>query len=157
MLDRIFSRQTTTQRSNPQRARAKNAAQTGAILPCGCGFPKQTVVAQGHQNKQYASWPGLTWEAVNKHFPESEETLNGHGQKTRSGLRSTKTSTQNDDDEEIGKTLHLPRPATKQKETITQIYDLSDKAKCQMYTDQTGRFPKKSSRGAPVHHGADQN
>jgi hypothetical protein len=75
--------------------------------------------------------------------------LKGHGRKTRSGLRSTKTSTQNDDDEDIGETLHLPRPATKQKEAIIRIYDLSDEAKRLMYTDQTGRFPKKSSRG---HH-----
>jgi hypothetical protein len=61
-------------------------------------------------------------------------------------LRSTKTSTQNNDDEEIGETLHLPQPATKQKEAIIRIYDLRDEAECLMYTDQTGRFPKKSSR-----------
>jgi len=97
--------------------------------------------------KKYASWPGLTWEAVNKHFPESKETLKGHGQKTRSGLQSTKTSTQNDDDKEIVETLHLPRPATKHKEAIIRIYNFSDKAKCLIHTDQTGRFPKKSSRG----------
>ncbi len=71
-------------------------------------FPTKPAWLKTIKNKQYASWPGLTWEAVNKHFPESEETLKGHGQKTRSGLRSTKTSTQNDDDEEIGKSLHLP-------------------------------------------------
>jgi hypothetical protein len=39
--------------------------------------PRMTIFS----NKKYASWPGLTWEAVNKHFPESEETLKGHGQK----------------------------------------------------------------------------
>jgi hypothetical protein len=73
--------------------------------------------------------------------------LKGHGQKTRSGLRSTKTSTQNDNGEEIVETLHLPRPATKHKEAIIRIYDLSDEAERLMYTDQTGRFPKKSSLG----------
>ena len=113
------------------------------------GFPTKPSWLKAIKNKQYASWPGLTWEAVNKHFPESEETLKGHGRKTRSGLRSTKTSTQNDDDEDIGETLHLPRPATKQKEAIIRIYNLSDEAERLMYTDQTGRFPKKSSRG---HH-----
>jgi len=35
------------------------------------------------------AWPGLTPEAIAKHFPESEETLNGHAQKTKSGRRST--------------------------------------------------------------------
>ena len=128
MPDRISSRQTTTQRSNPQCVRAKKAARTCAILPRGGGFSK----------KKYASWPGLTWEAVNKQFPESKETLKGHGRKTRSGLRSTKTSIQNDDDEEIVETLHLPRPATKHKEAIIRIYDLSDEAERLMYPDQTG-------------------
>ena len=51
MPDRIFTRQTTARRSNPQRVRAKNAARTCAILPCGGGFPNQTVVAQGHQKQ----------------------------------------------------------------------------------------------------------
>ncbi len=111
------------------------------------GFPTKTSWLKASINKQYASWPGLTWEVVNKHFLESEETLKGHGRKIRSGLRSTKTSTQNDDDEEIGETLRFPRPATKQKEAIIQIYDLSDEAECLMYTDQTGRFQKKSNRG----------
>jgi len=82
------------------------------------GFPTKPSWLKAIKNKQYALWPGITWEAVNKHFPESEETLKGHGQKTRSGLRSTKTSTQNDDEEEIRETLHLPRPATKQKKAI---------------------------------------
>ena len=111
------------------------------------GFPTKPSWLKAIKNRQYASWPSLTWEAVNKHFPEPEETLKGHGRKTRSGLRSTKTSTQNDDDEDIGETLHLPRPATKQKEAIIRIYNLSDEAERLMYTDQTGRFPKKSSRG----------
>ena len=73
--------------------------------------------------------------------------MKGNGQKTKSGFRSTKKSTQNDDDEEIVETLHLPRPTTKHKEAIIRIYDLSNKAECLMYTSQTGRFPKKSSRG----------
>ena len=70
-------------------------------------FPTKPSWLKAIKNNQYASWLGLTWEAVNKHFPKSKETLKGHGRKTRSGLRSTKTSTQNDYAEEIGETLHL--------------------------------------------------
>jgi len=66
-----------------------------------------------------------------------------HGHKTRSGLRSTKTSTQNDNDDKITKATHLPCPTIKQKEAIIRVYDLSNEAKRLMYTDQTGRFPKK--------------
>ena len=54
------------------------------------GFPTkpQWIVAIKH--KQYASWLGLSVEAVRRHFPESDETHKGHGRKTPSGLRSTK-------------------------------------------------------------------
>ncbi len=50
------------------------------------GSPTKPSWLKAIKNKQYASCPGLTWEAVNKHFPESKETLKGHGRKTRSGL-----------------------------------------------------------------------
>jgi hypothetical protein len=48
------------------------------------GFPTKPSRLKAIKNKQYASWPGLTWQATNKHYPESEETLKGHGQKTKS-------------------------------------------------------------------------
>ena len=73
--------------------------------------------------------------------------MKGHGRKIRSGLRSTKTSTQNNNDDKIVKATHHPRSTTKHKEAIIRIYDLSDKAERLMYTDQTGRFQKKSIRG----------
>jgi hypothetical protein len=43
------------------------------------GFPTKPSWLKAIKNKQYASWPGLTWQAANKHYPESEETLKGHG------------------------------------------------------------------------------
>ncbi len=111
------------------------------------GFPTKPLWFKAIKNKQYASWPGLTWEAVNKSFPESEETFKGHGRKTRSGLRSTKATPQLDDDEEPAEATRHTRPPTKQKEAIIRIHDLSDEAERLMYTDQTGRFPQKTSRG----------
>jgi hypothetical protein len=45
----------------------------------------------GNKNKQFASWSGLTVNAVAKHHPESKETMKGYGQKGQSGLCSTKT------------------------------------------------------------------
>ncbi len=78
------------------------------------GFPTKPSWLKAIKNKQYASWPGLTWEAVNKHFPESKETLKGHGCKTRSGLQSTKIPAQIDnDDEDNTKATHFPCPLIK--------------------------------------------
>jgi hypothetical protein len=112
------------------------------------GFPTKQSWLKATKNKQYPSWPGLTWEVANKHFPESKETLKGHGCKTRSKLRSMKMpAANNDDDNENAKATHLPCPTIKQKEVIIKTYNLGDKAKHLMYTNQTGRFPKKSSQG----------
>jgi hypothetical protein len=43
--------------------------------------------------------------------------------------------------------MNLNHPPTKQKESVLMIFDLSDEAQQLMYTDQTGKFPKKSSKG----------
>ncbi len=41
------------------------------------GFPTKPSWLKTIKNKQYASWPGLTWQAANTHYPESKETLKG--------------------------------------------------------------------------------
>jgi hypothetical protein len=85
---------------------------------------------------------------VAKYFPESNETIKGHGQKTKSRLHSTKTQVKNESDiDDINNTtMNLTHPPTKQKESVLMIFDLSDKAQRLMYTNQTGKFPKKSSK-----------
>ncbi len=112
------------------------------------GFPTKPLWLKAIKNKQYASSPGLTWEAVNKHFPESKETLKGYGCKTRSGLRSTKISAQiNNNNKDNTKATHFPCPLIKQKESIIWTFDLSNKAERLMYIGQTGQFLTKSSCG----------
>jgi hypothetical protein len=98
-------------------------------------------------------WPSLTTAAVAKHFPKSEETIKGHARKTRSGLRSTKQkqadSIDNNNDKEI--------PTMKYRDIFIKVYRINDdNALHNMYSDQTGRFSKKSSKGnlyimVPVH------
>jgi len=59
------------------------------------GFPTKPSWIKAIKNRQYASWPGLTVNAVAKHFLESEEMMKGQGQKTKSELRSTKAQAGN--------------------------------------------------------------
>ena len=79
------------------------------------GFPTIPSWIQAKKNKQYASWPGLTIKAVTKYFPKSDKTIKGHGQKTKSGLRSTKTRVENESDIDDIKnaTMNLTHPPTK--------------------------------------------
>ncbi len=97
---------------------------------------------------QFASWPGLTADAVNRHYPDYKETPKGHGRKAPSGLRSTKVTTPAlDDSAEALGVGDSTRPTKKEKMVFHWILDMEDKATLKIYTDQPGRFPKKSSHG----------
>jgi hypothetical protein len=108
----------------------------GYLHACA-GFPTKPSWIKAIKNRQYASWPGLTIKAVAKYFPESKETMKGHGRKTKSGLRSTKKPAKSDNDNDNIETasIHLPHPPTKQKESVLRIFDLSNKAQRLMYTN----------------------
>ena len=115
-------------------------------LHAAAGYPTKPTWIAAIKNKQFASWPGLTVKAVAKHYPESEETMKGHGRKGRSGLRSTKTTAQQPDPEhEHDDDQQAPIP--KEHDVFTKVIAFEDDGNAYIYSDQTGRFPKKSSRG----------
>jgi hypothetical protein len=84
------------------------------------GFPTKPSWLKAIKNKQYVSWSGLTWQAANKHYPKSEATLKGHGQKTKSRLRSMKTTTESETDDNDGENTtqctSLDQPSNKKKQ-----------------------------------------
>ena len=55
------------------------------------GYPVNDTWIKAINAGNYTTWPGLTSEAVRKHFPESDETQKGHMKRQRQGVRSTKT------------------------------------------------------------------
>ena len=76
--------------------------------------------------------------------------MKGHGRKTKSGLWSTSAQIESGpefNDIENATMRNPALPLTKQKESVLMVFDLSDEAQRLMYTDQTGKFPKKSSKG----------
>jgi hypothetical protein len=114
------------------------------------GFPKKTTWAKAVRNKQFASWPGLTVDTIKRHYPDSEETPKGHGRKVPSGLVSTKQTTltlDNGDEALDSQTNTTPRPTKKECTIFICVLDMEDEATQKIFTDQPGRFPKKSSRG----------
>jgi hypothetical protein len=88
-----------------------------------------------------------------KHFPNSKETHKGHGRKTPSGLRSTKDKPVpclDDSNEAFGNEQDAPFPLCPVQKGQTIFYcilDLEDAATQKIWTDQTGKFPKKSRKG----------
>jgi hypothetical protein len=75
---------------------------------------------------------------VHKHFPQSEETQQGHKRSQRQGVRSTKTAPHT-------KPVmpSLTAPSHTHQDIYIKTYDTHDT----VYSDQTGKFPHSSSRG----------
>jgi hypothetical protein len=67
-------------------------------LHAAAGYPTKATWLKAIKAGNYASWPGVTVESVNTHFPESVETIKGHTKKQRQNVRSTKVADPDDDD-----------------------------------------------------------
>ncbi len=118
-------------------------------LYAAAGFPTKPTWPKAVKNGHYSLWPGLTSDAVSKHFPESEETIKGHACKTRNVLCSTKHNLINTNaTSPSSEDIDLACPQTKEHDIFMHVYDVKDnEAILKIYTDQTRRFPKKSSCG----------
>jgi hypothetical protein len=97
-------------------------------------------------------WPGLSVDAARRHFPESDETHKGHGRKTPSRLQLTKPredqTIDSDNAFQFNKANDVPLwPIKKDKTIFFKVLDMMDEAMQKIWTDQPGRFPKKSSKG----------
>jgi hypothetical protein len=90
------------------------------------------AVKDGH----LITWPGLTEDAFNKHLKLTPATAMGHMNHWRQNIRSTSKASiekQQSPDKDLGTKTHL-------------VYAVvADQA--QLYTDLTGNFPVRSSKG----------
>ncbi len=108
------------------------------FLHAALGYPPKATLLTALRHGNLVTFPGLTIENVNKHFPESDETQKGHMKQVKQGVRSTKVI---DEDAMLD---FKPQPGVKHKDVYLRVFDATKKA---MYTDQTGKFPITSSRG----------
>jgi hypothetical protein len=92
------------------------------------------AIKKGH----LTTWPGLTVEAVNKHLKLTPATAMGHMNQRRQNTRSTKPKLIAQDDEDI-------TPLGSEEKTHLVFAVVLDHG--QVYTDLTGAFPTRSSRG----------
>jgi hypothetical protein len=104
------------------------------------GIPIKDTWVKAIKNGNYVSWLGLTIKAVNKHFPESIETQQGHMKKQRQNVRSTKQKLihikETSEDEELTLAVTKPNILVKVVNTHNTVY-----------SNQTGRLPVQSIRG----------
>ena len=131
----------------------KTSPELVRYLHAAAGLPTKPQWITAIKNKQYALWPGLSVDAVQRHFPISDETHKGHGRKTPSGLRSTRPTENKTIDSDDDFQFNIPedaplRPIKKEKLIFIKILDMEDEATLKIWTNQPGRFLKKSMKGS---------
>jgi hypothetical protein len=98
--------------------------------------PTKSALLQAVKDGHLVTWPGLTEKAIHKHLKLTPATAMGHMNQRRQNIRSTSKTPVEDvptTDTNLGTKTHL-------------VYAvLVDQG--QLYTDLTGKFPVRSSKG----------
>jgi hypothetical protein len=98
--------------------------------------PTKSVLLQAVKNRHLMTWPGLTEDEIHKHLKLTPATAMGRMKQRRHNIRSTSKTPIEDvptTDTNLGTNTHL-------------VYAvLVDQG--QLYTDLTGKFPVRSSKG----------
>ncbi len=113
------------------------------FLHAALGFPTKATLLTAARNGNLVTFPGLTPDNINKHFPESEETQKGHMRQARQGVRSTKVP------DEDALLEEKPKPGIKHKDVYLRVLNATRKM---MYTDQSGPFPQKIQKEQSIYH-----
>ena len=69
---------------------AKSKQELTLFYHAACFSPTKRTFVDAIKRNDFASWPGLTVEIVNKHLPRTEETIKGHIRKHYKGTQSTR-------------------------------------------------------------------
>ena len=144
-----------------------------SYLHAACFSPVRSTFCQAITQQFFKTWPGLTPTLINRHLPPVIATAQGHMHQERQNLQSTKGSEDYDTrmdkirnrlkklqalkskgqtlEEVFTEEIHkdnFPKAPTPNIKTNDVAYILIDKKDLSTaYTDLTGKFPMRSSRG----------
>ena len=99
-----------------------------------CGYPVKSTWIKAIAAGNFIGWPLLTVQNVKKYYPETTETPKGHLNQTRKNVRSTKEMETHDTSTLKGK---------KVRDVGIHVYNVRET----IFSDQTGKYPKRSQRG----------
>jgi hypothetical protein len=114
----------------------RNTGALGHYLHKALFSPTKAAMLQAVKDGHLITWPGLTEDAINKHLKLTPATAMGHMNQLRQNIRSTSkapTERQLPPDTDLGTNTHL---------VYAVVVDQD-----QLYTDLTGKFPVRSSKG----------
>ncbi|KAL7439594.1 hypothetical protein ACHAXM_007602 [Skeletonema potamos] len=104
------------------------------------GYPVRSTWLKAIKNGHFRGWPLLTERNVKRYYPETDETPMGHLSQRRKNVRSTKPKVTPTPFEEADVTLLRHK---KERDILVKVYDVRET----VFSDQTGRLPKRSQRG----------
>jgi hypothetical protein len=115
------------------------------FLHRACFSPPISIWVQAIETNFFATWPGLSAEAVQKFLPKSLATAKGHLKASPKNLRSTSKVPPLIDTIDVHTVMTTP-PSTLEPTVRTHlVYAKVVTITGQIYSDQTGRFPVTSS------------
>jgi hypothetical protein len=138
-LWRINLKQTNSHMPEPIANNVYELRTTGALvhyLHKALFSPTKSAMLQAVKDGHLITWPGLTEDAINKHLKMTPATGMGHMNQRRQNIRSTSKEPiekQPTPDTDLGTKTHL---------MYAVVVDQG-----QLYTDLTGKFPVRSSKG----------
>jgi hypothetical protein len=98
--------------------------------------PTKSAMLQAVKDGHLITWPGLTEDSINKHLKRTLATAMGHMNQRRQNIRSTAKAP----------IANSPTPDTDMGSKTHLVYAVVvDQG--QLYTDLTGKFPVRSSKG----------
>jgi hypothetical protein len=138
-LWRINLKQTNNHIPEPIENNVYELGNTGALvhyLHKSLFSPTKSTMIQAVKDGHLITWPGLTEDAINKHLKLTPATAMGHMNQRRQNIISTSKAPieqQPTPDIDLGTKTHL---------VYAVVVDQG-----QLYTDLTGKFPVRSSKG----------
>jgi hypothetical protein len=135
----INLKQTNNHIPNPKPNDVYELRNTGVLvhyLHKSLFSPTKSSTLQAVKDGHLITWPGLTEDAINKHLKLKPATAMGHVNQRRQNIRSTSKTPSAEPttpDTDLGSKTHL---------VYAVVVDQG-----QLYTDLTGKFPVRSSKG----------
>jgi hypothetical protein len=118
------------------------------FLHRACFSPTMSTWTQAIEDNFFATWPGLTAEAVRKYLPKSLATAKGHLKATPKNLRSTTTTINQSPSSTLPSTAMTTPSSPKEPNVRTHlVYAKVIEITGKVFSDQTGQFPVTSSKG----------
>jgi hypothetical protein len=128
-----------------QHTRLNQHPRHNQLPPCNSILPRKNNMGASNKNGNFASWPGMTLDNVNKHYKHTISIAKGHMAQTRRDTRSTQPKPTLEEENDKTTTEDFT-PTDILRQRTHKVYAIITELDREDYTDLTGIFPTTSSK-----------